>query len=285
MILVTGATGQLGHLAVAALLEETSADNIVASGRDADKAADLSARGVEFRAADYSDPAALRAAFAGIRKVLLISSSEVGQRVAQHQDVIDAAKAAGVELVAYTSILHADSSALGLAVEHRATEAALAASGLPYTLLRNSWYNENYALAVPTALEHGLIGCAGDGRISSASRADYAAAAARVLLDPDQAGQVYELAGDTGFTLAELAAEISAQSGKPVTYTNLTQAEHEAALVAAGLPQPVAAMLADSDAGAANGGLFDDSRTLSRLIGRPTTPIGETVRQALAAQR
>jgi NAD(P)H dehydrogenase (quinone) len=282
MILVTGATGQLGHLVVEALLEEAPAETILASGRDADKAADIVARGVEFRPAEYNDVPALAKAFAGVSKVLLISSSEVGQRTQQHKNVIDIAKAAGVELIAYTSILHADSSPLGLATEHRATEDALAKSGLAHVLLRNSWYNENYAMAIPAALEHGLIGCAGDGRISAASRADYAAAAARVLLDPDQGGKVYELAGDEGFTMAELAKEISSQSGKTVQYTNLSQADHEAALVAAGLPQPIAAMLADSDAGAAQGGLFDDSHTLSKLIGRATTPIGETIRSALA---
>lgn len=283
MITVTGATGHLGHLVVDALLEEISAAEIVAVGRDEAKAADLVARGVEFRRADYDHPETLAPAFDGATKVLLISSNEVGRRAAQHEAVIAAARDAGVELIAYTSILHCDTSPLGLATSHSATEAALASSNVPFVLLRNGWYNENYALAIPTALEHGLIGCAGEGRISAAARADYAAAAARVLIDTDQAGRVYELAGDTSFTMTELAAGISRQSGREVTYTDLPQADHAAALMQAGLPQAVAEMLADSDAGAARGGLFDDSGTLSRLIGRPTTPINTTIRAAVAA--
>jgi NAD(P)H dehydrogenase (quinone) len=283
MLAVTGATGQLGHLVVAALLGEIPAGQILALGRNGDKAADLAARGVEFRHADYDRPETLGPALAGATKLLLISGSEVGKRIAQHQAVIDAAGAAGVGLIAYTSILHADDSPVGLATEHRATEAALRQSGTPCVLLRNSWYNENYTGSIQGAPERGLMGCAGDGRISSASRADYAAAAARVLLDEGQGGRVYELAGDTGFTMSELAAEISRQCGRPVAYTNLPEAEYAAALVRVGLPEPFAASLANADAGIAKGALFDDSHDLSRLIGRPTTPISATVRAALGA--
>jgi NAD(P)H dehydrogenase (quinone) len=283
MLAVTGATGQLGHLVIDALLEETSADAIIAIGRNADKGAELAARGIAFRRADYDDPSTLGPALAGSTRMLLISGSEVGKREAQHRAVIDAAVAARIELIAYTSILHAPSSPIGLAVEHRATEALLRASGLPATLLRNGWYAENYGGKVPTALQHGLIGCAGDGRICPATRADFATAAARVLLDEGHAGKTYELAGDDGFTMPELAAEISLQSGRPVKYTNLSQADYAAALARAGLPAPIAAMLADSDAGVAQGALDDDSHDLSRLIGRPTTPITKVIREALAA--
>lgn len=282
MLAVTGATGQLGHLVVDALLEKVPAAEIVAIGRNAEKATDLVNRGVTFRQADYDQPATLGPALKDVSKLLLISSSELGQRVQQHEAVIAAAKAAGVELIAYTSILHADTSPIGLAAEHRATEDALSNSGVPFVLLRNGWYSENYAAAVPTALQYGLIGCAGEGRISAAARADFAAAGACVLLEDGQAGRVYELAGDQAFTMSELAAEISKQSGREVTYTNLSQTEHEAALVEAGLPEAIAAMLANADAGIAKGALYDDSHQLSALIGRPTTPIASVVGEALA---
>lgn len=216
-------------------------------------------------------------------RLLLISSSEVGQREAQHAAVIDAAKAAGVQFIAYTSLLHADSSPLSLAVEHQATEVKLAASGIGYALLRNGWYSENYAASIAPALEHqAFIGAAGDGKIASASRQDYAEAAAKVMLTDNQAGKVYELAGDSAYTLSEFSAEIARQSGKPVEYVNLSQADFAAALKQAGLPEGLADLLADSDHGAAQGGLFDDSHTLSQLIQRPTTPFAETIRATLS---
>lgn len=284
MIAVTGATGQLGRLVIDALLEKVPAASVAAPVRDPAKAADLAARGVTLRQADYAQPETLFPALEGVDTLLLISSSEVGQRAPQHQAVIDAAAAAGVGLIAYTSILHADSSPLALAEEHRATEAALAASGLDHVLLRNGWYSENYAGSVPTAAEHGaVIGAAGEGRIAAAARADYAAAAAAVLADPAaHAGKTYELAGDTAFTLADLAAEIARQSGKPVTYQDMPQAAYAEALKGFGLPGPFAEILADSDVGASRGGLFDDSHALSALIGRPTTPMSEMVKSALA---
>lgn len=284
MIAITGATGQLGRLVVQALLQSVPAAHIVAAVRTPAKAQDLAALGVQVRQADYTQPDTLRAAFAGVDKLLLISSSEVGQRFAQHSVVIDAAKAAGVKLIAYTSILRADTSALGLAAEHKETEAALRASGVPFVLLRNGWYTENYAGVVPTAVQYGAVmGSAKDGRIAAASRADYAAAAAAVLVRDSQAGKVYELAGDTAFTLTELAAEIAKQSGKPVAYADMPQAVYAAELVKVGLPEGFAALLADSDAAAANGGLFDDGKQLSQLIGRSTTPISQTIAMNLVA--
>lgn len=283
MIVVTGATGQLGRLVVAELLKTVPAAEIAALARDPEKAADLAALGVAVRRGDYGDPTSLDAAFAGADKLLLISSSEVGRREAQHRNAIAAARRAGVKLIAYTSILHADSTPLGLGAEHRATEALLKESGVPHVLLRNGWYTENYLASVPPALAHGaLLGAAGAGRIASAARADYAAAAAAVLTGAGHAGQVYELAGDSAYTLAELAAAVAKASGKPVVYRDLPEAEFRAALEAAGLPAPFAALLADSDAGAAKGALFDDGRALSRLIGRPTTPMAKMVEAALA---
>ena len=287
MIVVTGASGQLGRLVIDALLRTQPADSLVAAVRTPAKAADLAARGVQVREADYSRPETLGPAFAGADKLLLISSSEIGQRAKQHQAVIDAAKATGVQLIAYTSLLHADVSPLGLAVEHRQTEAALAASGLPHVLLRNGWYSENYAMGLPGALARGtLYGAAGEGRIASASRQDYAEAAAAVLsAAAPQAGKVHELAGDASYTLAELAAESARQAGKPLAYQDLPEAAYRDALLQAGLPAPVAELLADSDAGAAKGGLFDDGHALSGLIGRATTPMAQTVAATLAAAR
>ncbi|WP_105574094.1 SDR family oxidoreductase [Cronobacter sakazakii] len=282
MIAITGATGQLGQRVIDTLLNTVAAQEIVAIVRNPAKAAALSARGVQVRAADYNDAAALTAALAGVEKVLLISSSEVGQRATQHRNVIDAAKTAGVKLIAYTSLLYADRSPLGLAEEHVATEKMLADAGIPYVLLRNGWYTENYLASVPPALEHGVfIGSAGDGKIASASRQDYAEAAAKVLTLDNQAGRVYELAGDHAWTLRDLTALLSKETGKTVAYQNLSEADFAAALTGAGLPEGFAKLLADSDIGASKGGLFDDSRQLSALIGRPTTSLEASLRESL----
>ncbi len=279
MIAITGATGHLGQLTLTELLKTVPASQLVAIVRNPAKAETLAQQGVIVRQAEYGDQAALTAALNGVDKLLLISSSEVGQRAVQHRNVIDAAKAAGVKFIAYTSLLHADQSPLGLHVEHVDTEQYLPASGIPYALLRNGWYSENYLASAPAALAHGVfIGSAGEGKIASATRGDYAAAAAKVISSEGHAGKVYELAGDEAWTLSELAAELSKQSGKPVVYQNLSEADFAAALKDAGLPEAFANLLADSDAGAAKGGLFDSSRTLSTLIGRPTTPIRDSIR-------
>ncbi|WP_320712607.1 SDR family oxidoreductase [Enterobacter cloacae] len=282
MIAITGATGQLGRLVIEQLLKTVPANQIVAIVRNPAKAEALSQQGIVVRQGDYTDQTALTTALKGVEKLLLISSSEVGQRATQHQNVINAAKAAGVTFIAYTSLLHADNSPLGLHVEHVATEKALATSGIPYALLRNGWYTENYLASAPPALEHGVfIGAAGEGKIASATRADYAAAAAKVVSEEGHAGKVYELAGDSAWTLSELAAELSKQSGKPVVYQNMSEADFAAALKSVGLPAGLADMLADSDVGASKGGLFDDSHTLSKLIGQPTTSLAESVKTIL----
>lgn len=286
MIVVTGATGQLGRHVIDELLNAVPVSQVVAAVRSPGKAADLLARGVSVREADYSKPETLASAFRGAEKLLLISSSEIGRRIPQHQAVIDAARGAGVALVAYTSVLRANTSALPIGGEHCKTEAMLKTSGLPHVLLRNGWYTENYLMSLPAVLQHGaMLGAAGEGRIASASRADYAAAAATVLVKENQAGQVYELAGDTSYTLSEFAAEIGRQTGRPVSYQTLSEADYRAALVSAGLPEPVAAMVAQSDTAAAQGAMFDEGRQLSQLIGRPTTPFAATVATALAARR
>ena len=284
MIVITGATGQLGRLVIQHLLARgVAANHIAAAVRSPAKAADLAALGIDVREADYNRPDTLTRAFAGASRVLLISSSEVGQRLPQHRAVIEAAQAANVGQLVYTSLLHADTSPLGLAAEHRATEALIQASGLPHAILRNSWYTENYLASVPPALQYGaFIGSAGTGRIASATRADYAEAAAAVLTQPVGANRVYELAGDSAYTLAELVAELNRQTGKAVVYKDLPQADFEAALLGAGLPAGLAALLADSDAGAAQGALFDDGKQLSTLIGHPTTPLAVALTAALA---
>jgi len=281
-IVITGATGQLGRLVVEALLESgLPAEQIVAAGRTVDRIADLGRRGVQVRSIDYSQPESLREAFAGADKVLLVSGSEVGQRVEQHRNAINAAKEAGVGLIGYTSIANADTTAMQLAAEHLATEEILRDSGVPFVLLRNGWYLENYTGQLPVQVQHGAVfGSAGEGRVSAAARADYAAAAAAVLLRDDQAGKVYELGGDDAFTLSELAGAVSAASGKPVTYTDLPAEKYTQVLVEAGLPEPYAAILADSDLGIARGDLLVTSGDLSALLGRPTTPLREAVQAA-----
>jgi NAD(P)H dehydrogenase (quinone) len=278
MIVVTGATGQLGRLVIAALLKKMPASGIVAAVRNVEKDKDIAALGMQVRRADYNQPSMWDEALKGADKVLLISSSEVGQRAKQHRAVIDAAKRAGVKLLIYTSVLRADTSPLGLAAEHKKTEAMIRESGIPFTLLRNSWYTENYTTRISGALAHGAVyGCSGEGRIASAARVDYAEAAAAVLTAENQAGRVYELAGDTAYTLAELAAEISRQSGKNIGYVDMPEAEYRNVLVKAGLPEAIAAMIADSDKGVSKGALFDDGHQLSKLINRPTTSLAAAV--------
>ncbi|MGL4207680.1 MAG: SDR family oxidoreductase [Aeromonadaceae bacterium] len=282
MIVVTGASGQLGRLVIHSLLKRVPASQIVAAVRNPSRVADLAQLGVQVRQADYSQPDSLIGAFAGAQKVLLISSSEVGQRVAQHAAVIAAAKQAGVALLAYTSLLHADHSPLGLAAEHQQTEQLIRDSGLAHVILRNGWYTENYLAAIPAALAHGvLLGCAGEGRIASAARADYAEAAAVALTTPQRSGALYELAGDAAYTLAQLAAEVAKASGKPVVYQEMSEADYRAALLGVGLPDGLASLLADSDRGASQGGLFDDSHQLSQLIARPTTEWRSLVAEAV----
>jgi NAD(P)H dehydrogenase (quinone) len=281
-IVVIGATGALGRLAVEALLRRgVPAAEVVAVGRAVEKIADLAERGVEVRRADYDDPATLPAALAGADKVLFISGSEPGRRIPQHQAVVDALAEVGPALVAYTSIAHADTSDLLLAQEHAATERALSDAGLTTSFLRNSWYLENYTGQLASTLEHGMIGAAGDGRISAATRADYAEAAAAVLTGEGHADSVYELGGP-GFTLAELAAVISTESGREVTYTDLSPDDYVKALVGAGVPEAFAQVLADSDRGAAQGALEVSPEALTRLIGRAPTSPAEAVRAALA---
>jgi NAD(P)H dehydrogenase (quinone) len=284
MIGVTGAGGHLGRLVIESLLGNVSASEIVAVVRNPEKAGDLASKGVVVRAGDYSKPETLAPAFSGIDKLLLISGNEVGKRVAQHSAAATAAKQAGAKLLAYTSLLHADRSPLLLGEEHRQSEAAVKASGVPFVLLRNSWYNENYVNAVKQAVKLGVHhGCSGEGRISAATRADYAAACATVLTAKDDpSGRTYELAGDEGFTLAQFAAEIARLSGKPVRYENLSEADYKAVLVKAGLPEAAAGFFANTDSGISKGALYDDSRQLSGLIGRPTTPISATIKAALA---
>lgn len=282
MIVVTGASGQLGRLVIHSLLKRIPASQIVAAVRNPASVADLAQLGVQVRQADYSQPASLSTAFAGAQKLLLISSSEVGQRVAQHAAVITAAKQAGVELLAYTSLLRADSSPLGLAAEHQQTEQLIRDSGLAHVILRNGWYTENYLAAIPAALAHGvLLGSAGEGRIASAARADYAEAAAVVLTTPQPANVIYELAGDEAYTLSQLAEEVSKVSGKAVVYQDLPEAEYSAALQDAGLPEGLARLLADSDRGVSQGWLFDGSHQLSALIARPTTAWCSLVAEAV----
>lgn len=281
---VTGASGQLGRLVVAALARRIGSSAVAAVVRDPARAASLFPQGVAIRKGDYEQPETLEAAFAGAERLLLISSNAIGARVAQHRNAIEAAKRAGVKRIAYTSLLHADVSKLGLAEEHRQTEALIAASGLDHSFLRNGWYTENYTASIPPALQHGaFIGSAGEGRIASAARQDYAEAAAVSLIGDTAPRAIHELAGDESYSLSEFAAELSRQTGKPIPYVDMPEAEYRAALLGAGLPEGLADLISDSDAAAANGALFDGSRTLSQLIGSPTTPFAATIAEALKA--
>jgi NAD(P)H dehydrogenase (quinone) len=283
MIAVTGATGHLGRLAILALLEKgVPAKELVAIVRTPSKAADLAAKGVVVREGDYTKAATLEAALAGVEKLLLVSSSEIGQRAPQHAAAIAAAKQAGVKLLAYTSILHGERSPLALAGEHVATEQALRASGVPFVLLRNGWYHENYTANLAGALAHGFAGSAGEGRIAGAARADFAAAAATVLTTPGHEGKAYELGG-AAFTMPQYVAEVAKQTGKALSYTNLPPDVFRGILLGAGLPAPLADIFVDADVQIARGALDDSSGDLARLVGRPLVPLSASVATALAA--
>ena len=276
---ITGVTGQLGRLVLDSLKKKGPAADLVALARSPERAAGL---GVAVRAFDYDKPETLGPALAGVDTLLLISGPVPGVRVAQHRQVIEAAKQAGVKRIVYTSALHADTSPLDIAPDHRATEADLKASGMPFTILRHGWYTENYTGSIPGALAGGaFLGSAGDARISSATRADYAEADAVVLIGGEHEGKTYELAGDEAWTLSDLAAEISRQTGKNIPYQDLPAAEYAKTLTSFGLPEGLAQAIAGWDVAAAQGALFDDSRQLSRLIGRPTNPLSAAVADAL----
>ncbi|MEV3997143.1 SDR family oxidoreductase [Streptomyces halstedii] len=283
-IVVTGATGALGRLVVEHLLATVPAERITAVVRDKEKAAEAAARGVEIRVADYDRPETLADAFRAGDRVLLISGSEVGRRVAQHTAVIDAAKAAGVAQLAYTGILGGPDADFLLAAEHKETERLILASGLPHTFLRNGWYTENYTANLAPVLAHGaVVGNAGDGRIASASRADFAAAAVAVLTGEGHLGAAYELSGDTAWSLDEYAAQVAAATGKEITYSRVPAAAHQEILVGAGVPEAFATILVDVDEAIGRGLLAGTSGDLARLIGRPTTPLADTVASAVAA--
>lgn len=275
-IAITGATGRLGRLTIMAL--KARGVTPVALARSPEKAADL---GVEVRHFDYAAPNA--AALRGVGTLVLISSSDFNDRVGQHRNVIAAAKAAGVGHVIYTSVLKGARSPMLLAADHAATEAAIMESGLAHTILRNGWYTENFTASLGAALAHGaMAGALGEGLVATAARADYAEAIAVVALAPAHQGKVHELAGDQAYRMSDMAAEVSRLTGKAIGYASLPEADYAGMLMGHGLPEGFARVLADSDAKAAKGALFDDSRTLSRLIGRPTTPMAETVKAALA---
>lgn len=285
-LLITGATGQFGRLVVESLLERNvPAGNIVAAGRNAGKLAELGELGVQTRTLDYSDPASLREAMSGVDKVLLVSGNVPGpQRVVQHLNVIEAAKDAGVELLAYTSITQADTSTMALAADHQATERSLRDSGVPFTMLRNGWYLENYTDQLGGYLQFGSVfGSAGEGRLSAATRADLAEAAAAILLADGQAGTVHELGGDEAMSLEDLAREVSAATGHNVTYQDLPEEDFARLLVGAGVPEPFAQILADSDRGIARDELLVEGNELAQTLGRPTTSLGEAVRTAAGA--
>jgi NAD(P)H dehydrogenase (quinone) len=285
MIAVTAATGHLGRLVVAGLLDAgLPAAEVVAVVRTPARAADLADRGVQVRRADYSDPVALETALAGVDRLLLVSGNEVGQRVAQHGNVLRAAEAAGVSLVVYTSAPKADDTPLPLAPEHAATEQLIAEVGIPGVVLRNNWYFENYDQQISQAAATGeLIGSAGQGRVAAATRADFAAATVAVLTAQQPTPGVVELGGDQAWTLSDLAAAVAAETGREVTYRDLSADDHVRVLVAAGLPERTARFVAELDQAIAQGALDTGSRALSGLIGRPTTTLAEHVHTVLGS--
>ena len=282
-IVVTGATGHLGHLAVEALIRRgVTPGEILATGRNTTRLAELEEQGVRTAVVDYADPSSLRAAFTGADKVLFVSGTDVEHRMAQHATVVEAAREAGVGLLAYTSLANADTARMVLATQHQQTEQLIRASGVPFVFLRNSWYLENYTPQIPVYLEHGVVGAAGEGRVSAATRADFADAAAAALLADDSAGRAFELGGE-GFTLAELASTVASESGREVAYTEVPPEQLTEILAGAGLPRPYAEALVSADLGTARGELEVRSGDLERLIGRPATTLRQVVAEVFAA--
>lgn len=278
-IAITGATGQLGRLVINKLKEKIPTDNMIALSRSVEKAKGLE---VEVREFDYEKPAMLKPALKGVDTLLLISASEIGKRFSQHKHIIEAAKSAGIKWIVYTSLLRTDNTSLDIGTEHKVTEKLLKESGIPFTILRNGWYTENYTSSVPGAIRGGaLMGCAGNGKISGAARADYADAAAAVLTGKNHQGKIYELAGDNFFTLSDLAAEISRQTGKNIPYKNLSEKDYTSALKNFGVPEEFAKVIAGWDTAASKNDLFDDSHQLSRLTGKATTPLSVSVADAI----
>ena len=281
-IAITGATGQLGNLIIEQLLQLTAAQNIVALVRNVDKAEHFKTQGIELREFDYDRPETLVPALLGIDKLLLISANEIGRRTPQHQAVINAAKVAGVPYLAYTSLLRADTSPLGLAQEHRETEKLIQDSGITYTFLRNNWYSENYLAGVAHTIEIGtLFGAAQDGRISSASRIDYAEAAAKVLTSTGHENKTYELAGSESFSLSDLATFIGQAVNKDIIYQNLSAEEYTQGLTQAGLPAGLVDVIVDADIQTIQGAMYSDSKDLEQLIGHKTTSIQDAIKAAL----
>ncbi|MTD13527.1 NAD(P)H-binding protein [Nakamurella sp. YIM 132087] len=283
-ITIAGAAGQLGAAVIDGLLDTVPAADVIALVRTDERGAELAARGVTVRVADYDDAPAVTAALADADRFLLISGSAVGRRFEQHRRLIDAAVAGGASLIAYTSVLSATGSINPVAPEHQQTEAYLAEVGVPHVLLRNGWYSENYAPTVEQASATGvLLTSAGDGRVASASRADYAGAAVAVLTTDGHAGRTYELSGDLAWTQDELAATIAEVTGKPVAVQQVSGAEQQAALVAAGLPDGVAGFVVGVDAAIAKGELGLVTGDLSALLGHPTTPLADTLKAVVAS--
>ncbi|MCW8040489.1 MULTISPECIES: SDR family oxidoreductase [Acinetobacter] len=281
-IAITGATGQLGQLVIQALLKDVPASQIIALVRSEAKAASLKQQGVELRHFDYDAPETLAPALQGVDKLLLISANEIGRRTPQHKAVIEAAKQAGVPYIAYTSLLRADTSPLGLAQEHRETEALIQDSGLAYTFLRNNWYSDNYLATVQQIAESGVLyGASQDGKISSASREDYAEAAAKVLASAGHENKTYELAGSESFTKADLAQFIGQTAHKSITYQNLSADDLRQGLTQAGLPTHLIDVIVDADVQTAKGAMYSDSKDLEQLIGRKTTSIQDAIKAAL----
>lgn len=278
-IAVTGATGHLGRLIINNLRERIPSDNLIALTRSVEKAKDMN---LEVREFDYEKLATLKPALTGVDTLLLISASEIGKRVAQHKNIMEAVKQSSIKWIIYTSLLHADTSSIGLAAEHLETEKMIRDSGIPFTFLRNGWYTENYTGTVPGAIRGGaFIGSAGSGKISAAARSDYADAAVAVIIGKEHQNKIYELAGDHFFTLSDLAAEISRQTGKDIPYKNLSEEDYTKILIGFGVPEGMAKAIAGWDISASNNALFDNSRQLSKLTGKPTTPLSVSVAEAI----
>lgn len=275
MILITGATGQLGGIVVENLLEKVPARQIAVLVRDENKAADLKAKGVEVRVGSYHDAASLANAMSGIDKVLLISSNDFNNRLGQHKNVIDAAKNAGVKHILYTGVTMKninESPLKPLLADHYQTEDYIEESGLTYTFLQNSLYFEVIPLFVgANVLETGIFFPASDGKVAFAARQDLGETTATILATEGHENKTYNLTGATAYSFADVAASLSEFTGKAVSYTSPEPVAFEAMLKQFGLPEGIVLMSVLFAAGIQNGDFDLPSPTLEQLLGRKTT--------------
>lgn len=275
-ILISGASGHLGSLVIKHLIESQgiAAADIIATSRDPSKLSALAAKGVETRAADFSTPSTLAAAFQGVDRLLIISTDAIGARIDQHKAAIEAAQKASVQRIFYTSMPKAETSAIIFAPEHAASEAAIKSSGLAYTIFRNGWYMENLFMSLPQIVSSGQwYTSAGDGRTGYIAREDIARAIAAGIAHPVAENITYNLNGDVGHSNHDIAALVSDITAKQIDVINLNDEQLLNGMLATGVPANFAPFLVSTNAATRAGDLDRISDDAANLSGHPLTTL------------